>query len=46
VIETKELVDYQLDPAACKHWRVTYDGRVATITMDVAEEGASARATS
>jgi len=39
VIETKELVDYQVDPAACKHWRVTYDGRVATITMDVAEEG-------
>ena len=39
VIETRELVDYQVDPAACKHWRVAYDGRVATITMDVAEEG-------
>ena len=39
MIETNELVDYQVDPAACKHWRVTYDGRVATITMDVAEEG-------
>jgi len=39
VIATRELVDYQVDPAACKHWRVAYDGRVATITMDVAEEG-------
>jgi benzoyl-CoA-dihydrodiol lyase len=39
VIETRELVDYQVDPAACRHWRVAYDGRVATITMDVAEEG-------
>ena len=39
VIATRELVDYQVDPAACKHWRVAYDGRVATITMDVSEEG-------
>ena len=39
MIETRELVDYQVDPARCKHWRVAFDGRVATITMDVAEEG-------
>jgi benzoyl-CoA-dihydrodiol lyase len=39
VIETRELVDYQVDPAAYKHWRVSYDGRVATVTMDVAEDG-------
>jgi benzoyl-CoA-dihydrodiol lyase len=39
VIETRELVDYQLDPATYKHWRVSFDGRVATITMDVAEDG-------
>jgi benzoyl-CoA-dihydrodiol lyase len=39
VIETTELVDYQVDPTAYKHWRVSYDGRVATITMDVAEDG-------
>jgi benzoyl-CoA-dihydrodiol lyase len=39
VIETRELVDYQVDPAAYKHWRVAFDGRVATLTMDVAEDG-------
>ena len=39
MIETKELVDYRTDPATYKHWRVSYDGRVATVTMDVAEEG-------
>jgi benzoyl-CoA-dihydrodiol lyase len=38
VIETKELVDYQVTPSAYKHWRLSYDGRVATIAMDVAEE--------
>ena len=39
MIETRELVDYQVDPATYKHWRVSFDGRVATITMDVAEDG-------
>ena len=39
MIETKELVDYRVDPATYKHWRVSFDGRVATITMDVAEDG-------
>ena len=37
MIETRELVDYQV--ATYKHWRISYDGRVATVTMDVAEEG-------
>jgi len=40
VIETKaELVDYQVDPSRYKHWRVSFDGPVATVTMDVSEEG-------
>jgi benzoyl-CoA-dihydrodiol lyase len=34
-----EFVDYQTDPARYKHWRVTYDGPVATVTMDVNEDG-------
>jgi benzoyl-CoA-dihydrodiol lyase len=34
-----EFVDYQTDPSRYKHWRVTYDGPVATVTMDVNEEG-------
>jgi benzoyl-CoA-dihydrodiol lyase len=34
-----EFVDYQTDPSRYKHWRVSYDGPVATITMDVNEDG-------
>jgi benzoyl-CoA-dihydrodiol lyase len=34
-----EFVDYQVDPARYKHWRLTFDPPVATLTMDVAEDG-------
>jgi benzoyl-CoA-dihydrodiol lyase len=34
-----EFVDYQTDPSRYKHWRVAFDGPVATVTMDVDEEG-------
>ncbi len=40
MIETKsDPVDYQVDPARYKHWRVSFDGPVATVTMDVSEDG-------
>jgi len=40
LIETKtEFVDYQVDPGRYKHWRVSFDGLVATVTMDVSEDG-------
>ena len=32
-------VDYQTDPSKYKHWRISYDAPVATLTMDVNEEG-------
>jgi benzoyl-CoA-dihydrodiol lyase len=32
-------VEYQTEPAKYKHWRVAYDGPVATLTMDVNEDG-------
>jgi benzoyl-CoA-dihydrodiol lyase len=32
-------VDYQTEPSKYKHWRVTYDAPVATLTMDVNEDG-------
>jgi benzoyl-CoA-dihydrodiol lyase len=32
-------VDYQIEAASYKHWRVTFDAPVATLTMDVAEDG-------
>src|ERR1700729_1699395 len=32
-------VEYQTDASRYKHWRVTYEAPVATLTMDVNEEG-------
>jgi len=32
-----DRVDYQTDPSRYRHWRVAYDGPVATLTMDVDE---------
>ena len=43
MIETREIVDYQVSPGAYKHWRVSYADRVATVIMDVAEDGRIAR---
>jgi benzoyl-CoA-dihydrodiol lyase len=34
-----DSVDYRTDPSRYKHWRLTFDGPVATLTMDVAEDG-------
>jgi benzoyl-CoA-dihydrodiol lyase len=34
-----DSVDFQTDPSRYKHWRVSFDGPVATLTMDVAEDG-------
>jgi benzoyl-CoA-dihydrodiol lyase len=32
-------VDYQTDPSKYKHWRISHDAPVATLTMDVNEDG-------
>ncbi|MGC2529339.1 MAG: 2,3-epoxybenzoyl-CoA dihydrolase [Candidatus Acidiferrum sp.] len=34
-----EPPDYRTEPSQYKHWRLTFDGPVATLTMDVAEDG-------
>ena len=31
-------VDFRTDPSRYKHWRLSFDGPVATLTMDVAED--------
>jgi benzoyl-CoA-dihydrodiol lyase len=33
------LVDYQTDPSRYKHWRLSFEAPVATLTMDVSEDG-------
>src|SRR2546428_676 len=32
-------VDFRTEPARYKHWKVAFDGAVATLTMDVSEDG-------
>ncbi|HEV7654116.1 MAG TPA: 2,3-epoxybenzoyl-CoA dihydrolase [Mycobacteriales bacterium] len=33
------LVEFRTEPAAYRHWRLSFDGPVATLTMDVDEAG-------
>ena len=32
-------VDFRTEPSRYKHWRLELDGRVATLRMDVREDG-------
>jgi benzoyl-CoA-dihydrodiol lyase len=34
-----ETVDFRTEPTRYKHWRLAFDGAVATLTMDVSEDG-------
>src|SRR5579859_453003 len=34
-----EPPDYRTDPSQYKHWKLSFDGPVATLSMDVAEDG-------
>jgi benzoyl-CoA-dihydrodiol lyase len=34
-----EPPDYRTEPSQYKHWKLSFDGPVATLTMDVAEDG-------
>jgi benzoyl-CoA-dihydrodiol lyase len=36
---TEERVEFRLSPDRYRHWRVSYDGPVATLVMDVDEQG-------
>jgi benzoyl-CoA-dihydrodiol lyase len=36
---TPTAIDFRTDPSHYKHWRLSFDGPVATLTMDVAEDG-------
>jgi len=33
------MIDFSTHPSEYKHWKVTFDGPVATLAMDVAEDG-------
>ncbi|MCF3595250.1 2,3-epoxybenzoyl-CoA dihydrolase [Rhodobacteraceae bacterium LMO-12] len=34
-----KVIDFQTEPSKYRHWKVTYDGEVARLTMDVDEDG-------
>ncbi len=36
---TEQRVEFQVSPDRYRHWRVSYDGQVATLVMDVDEQG-------
>lgn len=38
-VDERELVLFEADPACYRHWRLSVSGRVATLAMDVEEEG-------
>ncbi len=33
------MIEFSTHPDHYKHWRLTVDGRVATLALDVAEDG-------
>lgn len=35
----KPHVDYRTDPTQYKHWKLSFEGPVATLTIDIAEDG-------
>jgi benzoyl-CoA-dihydrodiol lyase len=37
-VETQQAVDYQTDPTRYRHWRLTFEGPIATLAMDVQED--------
>ncbi len=34
-----KVIDFRVDPSSYRHWQVSYDGPVATLSMDVDEKG-------
>ena len=34
-----KMIDFQTDPSQYRHWKITYDGPVAHLFMDVDEKG-------
>jgi benzoyl-CoA-dihydrodiol lyase len=33
------MIDFQTDPSRYKHWKLSFDGAIATLALDVAEDG-------
>ncbi len=38
-MSTDPKVDYRTEPSRYRHWRLACDGPIATLTMDIAEDG-------
>jgi benzoyl-CoA-dihydrodiol lyase len=44
--EALQLIDYRTQPDRYLHWRLFFDGPVATLAMDIDEDKACSRVTS
>jgi benzoyl-CoA-dihydrodiol lyase len=38
-LQAPPRVDYRIEPAQYKHWRLSFDGAVARLVLDIAEDG-------
>jgi benzoyl-CoA-dihydrodiol lyase len=38
-MDERVVVDFRTDPSRYRHWKLSFDGRVATLAMDVKEDG-------
>ncbi|HLX22506.1 MAG TPA: 2,3-epoxybenzoyl-CoA dihydrolase [Usitatibacter sp.] len=38
-MESTPRVDFRTDPSRYRHWKLSFDGAIATLSMDVAEDG-------
>ena len=34
-----EFIDFQTEPSRYRHWKISFDGRIATLALDVQEDG-------
>jgi benzoyl-CoA-dihydrodiol lyase len=39
MVHAMDFVDFQTTPALYRHWKLSSDGRIATLTLDVQEDG-------
>ncbi len=38
-LQAPPRVDYRIEPAQYKHWKLSFDGAVARLVLDIAEDG-------
>ena len=39
ILSQTPRIDYQIQPALYKHWKLSFDGPIATLALDIDEDG-------